>query len=100
MSTVFRWILVVPAAIAAYMIVIVAVVLTQAAAGMYRPAPRDTAAELVPNVLAAFISVGVAILVAPAQRTKIAVAWIAVIFAIACYGNLINGAGIVPAGIS
>jgi hypothetical protein len=47
------------------------------------------------NALAACVSSAVAIAVSPAQRTKIAISWVALLFLIACYGNFINSAGFV-----
>ena len=62
--------------------------------------PRDQLLLLFENALAACVSSAVAIAISPAHRTKIAVFWVLFIFGIACYGNFVNSAIVLPPAIA
>ena len=84
-----RWFLCGPAGVAAYLLIIIIVLLIQSLSG--RGDERDRSIELAANAIAAFCSSVVAIAVAPAYRSRIAILWVACVFLVACYGNLVAG---------
>jgi hypothetical protein len=84
-----RWLLCGPAGVAAYLLIIVIVVLIQSLAG--RGDERDRSIELAANAIAAFSSSVAVLAVAPAYRLKVGIVWVACVLLVACYGNLIDG---------
>lgn len=95
-----RWVLFAPAGIAAFLLVMLVIVLVRDFAGTPHPIRGDQLVDLFTNALAVCVGSLVAILVAPAHRTKVAVLWVALIFLTACYGNFVNSAVIVPPTIA
>src|SRR5438552_19070824 len=94
-SSLGRWLLFAPAGAGAFLLVGIFFVIAHALLGM--TGARDQSLELLfENAVAASISSAVALAVSPAHRTRVAIFWVALIFSVACYGYLVNGAVVVP----
>lgn len=89
-----RWALFAPAGIAAYLIIIVIGTITFMASSSM-PSYKDPKLLFL-NTAAACVSCFVATAIAPKHRTVVGIGWVIALFGVACWGNLINGAHVVP----
>jgi hypothetical protein len=94
-----RWLIFFPAGIVAWLLALVVAILLRGGSTSVATI-ADQFAALSQHAFAACMGTAVGIGIAPSHRKWVAVFWAALFFFTACYGNLIQGAHILPPRIA